>query len=447
MVKRLLAVVVSALVLLSVLPAGGSSEPKDASGVVTLDISHNMDFTTIPESFVAAAERLNEKYAAEGRDLRIEFNKDYQTIDWTEYQNAVMFAHKTGDAPDIFATGDIPSARRAGILLDITDVITENSECYVPGSFDGATIDGKIYAFAPDLPVRVIYYSKAALAKIGWTQDQIEALPEQIADGSFTFEDFIALCEEVVAKGGAKYGLTHRPGEGSDFLDVLRALGGSYYTDDNKLLIDQEGLLRFFQFTYDNVHVRHITPENLNQMGWTTINTMVGTGEAFAYYGPVYSANYVYGAAGINVNEFVEVENFVMFPKSQYTEAPFVVAAPQFIGISADTEYPDICKDIIRELSAGSPDILAHHAAVINVLSSVIASNSEEELLANPLVGDLTYMADFTITTPAIEGLDIYNSELFRQIVALELGQTTPEKALSDMTAQVKLSVPDVVIE
>ena len=136
-----------------------------------------------------------------------------------------------------------------------------------------------------------------------------------------------------------------------------------------------------------------------------------------------------------------------MFPKSQYTEAPFVVAAPQFIGISADTEYPDICKDIIRELSVGSPDILAHHAAVINVLSSVIASNSEEELLANPLVGDLTYMADYTITTPAIEGLDIYNSELFRQIVALELGQTTPDKALSDMTAQIKLSVPDVVIE
>ena len=447
MVKRLLAVVVAALVLLSVLPAGGSTEPKEVSGVVTLDISHNMDFTTIPESFVAAAERLNEKYAAEGRDLRIEFNKDYQTIDWTEYQNAVTFAHKTGDAPDIFALGDVPSARRAGILLDITDVITENSDYYVPGSFDGATIDGKIYAFAPDLPVRVIYYSKADLAKIGWTQEQIDALPKQIADGSFTFEDFIALCEEVVAKGGAKYGLVHRPGNGPDFLDVLMALGGRYYTEDNKLLIDSEGLLRYFQFLYDNVHVRHITPDNLNQMGWVTIDSMVGRGEAFAYFGTVYSSNYVYADAGMTLEEFADSEEFVLFPKSQYTEAPFAVAAPQWIGISADTEYPDICKDLIRELTVDSPDILAHHAATINVLSSVKAANSEEEVLSNPLIGDITYMSDYTVTTPAIEGLDIYNSEIFRQIVALELGQTTPEKALSDMTAQIKLSVPDVVIE
>ena len=141
------------------------------------------------------------------------------------------------------------------------------------------------------------------------------------------------------------------------------------------------------------------------------------------------------------------VAKFVLFPKSQYTEAPFAVAAPQWIGISADTEYPDICKDLIRELTVDSPDILAHHAATINVLSSVKAANSEEEVLSNPLIGDITYMSDYTVTTPAIEGLDIYNSEIFRQIVALELGQTTPEKALSDMTAQIKLSVPDVVIE
>ncbi len=447
MVKRLLMIVLVAFSVLCALCAGGSSEKGEATGVVTLDISYNMDFTTIPESFVAAAERLNEKYAAEGRDLRIEFNKDYQTIDWTEYQNAVTFAHKTGDAPDIFGLSDVASAQKAGILLDITDVISENSSAYVPGAFDGAEIDGKIYSFAPDLPIRVIYYNKIALANIGWSEEEINNLPARIAEGSFTFEDFIDLCEEVVEKGASKYGLVHRPGNGSDFLDVLMALGGRYYNEDNELVFDQDGILRFFQFTYDNVHERHITPTNLNQMGWSTINTMVGTGEAFAYYGPVYSANYVYGAAGITVEEFAKMEQFVLFPKSQYTDSPFAVAAPQWISISADTEYPEICKDLIREMTVDSPDILAHHAATINVLSSVIAANSEPELLANPLVGDITYMADYAITTPAISGLDTYKSELFRQIVALELGQTTPEQALNDMKAQVKLSVPSVVIE
>lgn len=446
MTKRLFMSLLIAVTVVCSLFAGGSSETAEASGVVTLNISHNMDFTTIPESFVAAAERLNERYAAEGRDLRIEFNKDYQTIDWTEYQNAVTFAHRTGDAPDIFALSDVAAAERAGILLDITDVIEENADAFVPGVFEGGTIDGRIYAFAPDLPVRVIYYRKAALEAIGWTAEEIEALPGRIADGSFTFEDFIDLCQEVVDKGAARYGLVHRPGDGPDFLDVLMTLGGRYYDENGTLVFDQDALLRFFQFTYDNVHVKGITPPNLNQMGWTTINAMVGTGEAFAYYGPVYSANYVYSSVNMSAEEFSEVEEFVLFPKSEYTDAPFAVAAPQWIGISADTEYPEICKDLIRELVA-SPEILAHHAGTINTLSSEIASNSEEEVTFNPLIGDITYMTDYSITTPAIEGLGAYRSELFRQIVALELGQTTPEKALSDMRTQVELSVPNVIIE
>lgn len=445
--KRLLVIAMVAVFALCALTAGGTQEAKQASGVVTLNISHNMDFTSIPESFVAAAQRLNEKYKAEGRDLRIEFNKDYQTIDWTEYQNAVTFAHKTGEAPDIFALSVVSAAQKAGILLDITDVITENEQYYVPGSFNGATIGGKIYAFAPDLPVRVIYYSKADLAKIGWSQEEIEALPERIKSGEFTFEDFIALCGDVVAKGGAKYGLVHRPGKGPDFLDVLMALGGKFYTEDNKLLIDKEGLLRYFQFIYDNVHTRHITPNNLNQMGWTTIDALVGTGEAFAYFGTVYSSNYVYKDAGLSLEEFAASEQFVLFPKSQYTNAPFSVAAPQWVGISADTKYPEICKDLIRELSANSPDLLAHHANAINVLSSVKAANKEKEVLDNPLIGDITYMSDYAVTVPAIDGIDSFNSEIFKQTVALELGQTTPEKALSDMTAQIKLSVKDVVVK
>ena len=59
---------------------GGSSEARTAEGkeqVITLKISHNMDFTTIPEAVVDAGTRLNEKYKAEGKNIRIEFEKEY----------------------------------------------------------------------------------------------------------------------------------------------------------------------------------------------------------------------------------------------------------------------------------------------------------------------------------------------------------------------------------
>ncbi len=144
----------------------------------------------------------------------------------------------------------------------------------------------------------MIYYNKDDLKAIGWTDEEVEALPEKIRNKEVLFEDFIDICQEVVEKGGAKYGLVHRPSAGHDFYDIINALGGVYYNDQNQLVFDSQGILKFFQFTYDNAQTRGITPDNLNQLGWDTINKMVGTGEAFAYYGPMFSATYVAQAAG-----------------------------------------------------------------------------------------------------------------------------------------------------
>ena len=51
--------------------------PDGATGTVTLKLAHNMDFVTIPDAIVEAAESLNAKYAAEGIDLKIELEKDF----------------------------------------------------------------------------------------------------------------------------------------------------------------------------------------------------------------------------------------------------------------------------------------------------------------------------------------------------------------------------------
>ena len=47
-------------------------QAEEATGTVTIKLAHNMDFVTIPEAIVAAADRLNERYEAEGKDLHIE---------------------------------------------------------------------------------------------------------------------------------------------------------------------------------------------------------------------------------------------------------------------------------------------------------------------------------------------------------------------------------------
>ena len=103
------------------------------------------------------------------------------------------------------------------------------------------------------------------------------------------------------------------------------------------------------------------------------------------------------------------------------------------MAISADTEYPELCKEIFRELQGDSADLLAHHSAVTFSLSSVTAANSMEEITSSPILAPVTYMADYAKNIPAIEDATTLRGLIFDQIVSLELGQTTAEQAVQDV--------------
>ncbi len=451
MKKRILALTLSLAVVAGLLAGCGNKEtsqtqdpdPSQSAAApqeetITLRIAHNYDFVTIPDAVIAAAERLEKRYAEEGKNIHIEFEKDYQRIDWNEYSQNLIFAYKNGDCPDIFSVSDVPSMVASGMLLDLSDL---DNGIFVDGVFAPYTVDGKIYAMPFDLPVRVIYYNKSVLVKHGWTMEEATALPQKVASGEFTWEDFVQLCKDLKADGSCTWGLAHRPGSGSDFLDVFQTLGGRYYDENGTLVFDEEAMLRFFQFTYDAANTWEITPHDLSQQGWPAINTMAGDGTAFAYYGPIYSATYVAGAVEKEPEQFAEDVAFMMFPASEYNKDPFVIAAPQGMGINADTKYPEICKDLLKELANNSYDILADHADTIFTLSSIKEANELEAITTNPIVRDCGYMADYSISVPSVDGMNAFTSQLHTEIVQLELGAITPEEAVADMKIQLELNL------
>ena len=73
--KKLFILLMEGAMLFSLAACGGKqttqSSTEEISGTVTLKLAHNMDFVTIPDAVVAAAKALNERYAAEGKDLEI----------------------------------------------------------------------------------------------------------------------------------------------------------------------------------------------------------------------------------------------------------------------------------------------------------------------------------------------------------------------------------------
>lgn len=326
-------------------------------------------------------------------------------------------------------------------MLDLSDIDTSK---FVEGSFDAFTVDGKIYSMPFDIPTRALFYNKNVLKELGWSEDEVAAFPGKIAEGSFTWEDFIALCQEVQEKDLVEWGMVHRPGKGNDFLDVLRMYGPAYYNEEEKLVVNQETVTGFFQFIYDAANTLKITPQDTTQRVWTDLQKMVGEGDAFAYYGPVFASTYVAAEANMTPEELAQSIGFALFPKSEKNETPFSVAAPQSVSVNANTEYPEVCKALLEEVYAGEAvKDLAVHGDTIFSLTAVTAANEMEEITTNPILESIGYMADYVVTTPPIEGETVFRDELFKQLVLLELGQVTPEKAFEDFQTQVELNVDE----
>ena len=71
--KRLTAMLLSGVMAASLMAVPTQAE--EATGTVTIKLAHNMDFITIPDAIVAAADYLNEKY-----DLNLPENEEYETL-------------------------------------------------------------------------------------------------------------------------------------------------------------------------------------------------------------------------------------------------------------------------------------------------------------------------------------------------------------------------------
>lgn len=66
-----------------------------------------------------------------------------------------------------------------------------------------------------------------------------------------------------------------------------------------------------------------------------------------------------------------------------------------------------------------------------------------DQIKNNVILKDIGYMTEHVATVPPLAGESVFREELFKQIVLLELGQTTPEKAYEDFKVQVELNVDE----
>jgi inositol-phosphate transport system substrate-binding protein len=400
-----------------------------------------------------AAERLNEMLEAEGADHRVEVNASFDTVGWEGYRRRALLAFEAGEAPDIIQSAhvDVAAWADAGFIAPLGDLIAEHEEFegIVPTLWEAVTYKGERWGVPQDTEARPLYFSKTLLAELGWSEDEIEALPERIQDGEFTWDDVIEVAKEAVEAGVVERGrgYWHRPVNGPDFFQFPRIFGGELQDPETgQLIYDTAAGEGMFGLMARMIEEGVYTADVLGTP-WPDFHRQTSTGNVLFWSGGTWNwadwaENFVADRGG---EEFLfETVGFALQPAAEEGGTPVTLSQPQAYMISADSQHKELAARLLAVVQ--DPEIEKHHFLRSKRPPILRASAELPEYQEEPFIQSITYMLDYATFQPVHPNLGEYSDILFRTLSAVEHGQFDAKDGAEIMAEELQRQLGDQVI-
>lgn len=400
------------------------------------------------DNIIAACDRLTEQLKEEGSSDVVK--GEYVMVE-TEFQNEMAMWDKTGNLPELVVANSfiIHDFADAGFLIPADDVINGEvySEKLMPVFKDAVLIDGTYYGVPQDTDVRCVWINKQHLKKLGWTEEQIDALPQQVVDGQFTESDLQQLAKQAVDQGITEWGIIHRPVFGPEFdlmLMIHDGAGENLYRD-GKVVLDQSALTDTLDFLKANVDMG-LTPAELTTYGWDVVEgDLMPNGKTFCWYGGLWNKYDMMNAANVT-SDFVD-ENFVLIlpPVVNKGDTPITLSETQAYAMTkqaaSDPKMQEYCERVLEIVL--DPDIQMNTTVATAHPAITYETAEYPEYKADTFLSENTYMLDYTTTQvnePVVRN-QYMNTSWFSAIQKVEMEtadvQTAVDELIDEVTYQV----------
>lgn len=398
------------------------------------------------------AEVLEQVEAELGIDINLNLIQD--NIDWGDYKNEFVLSSEAGTPVDIILSGheDIGAWAAAGIIMPLSDeMIAEHEEFadMVPSLWETVSWNGQIYGIPQDAEARPIFYSKLLLRDLGWSEEEIESLPERVESGEFTFADMMDVAEQAVEEGVVEegHGFWHRTGNGPDFLYYYYGMGGEVENEDGVMVFDQAAALRVYEL-FNELTERGITRSDMIGLdGNTVVNPAIASTEQVLFNAggtwnwPNWALNYVADRGG---NDYLaENMGLTLIPAMDTGEA-LTLTHPLVYMISSQSEHPDVALALLAAIT--TPEANNRHAIDSFHLGILQSQLESEDYLNNPQISGAHYMLDYATSLPNNPNWGTWSEAYYTGIQAVESGDLEPEDALQTVVQQLQNELGDNVI-
>ena len=152
-------------------------------------------------NIVAAADVLNMALKATGSDKTVKVEVfegpatgyDADALD-------ILKASSVDRGPDVYVAAHewVGEFAKSGYAMDLEAFIKKNQWAFadvIPVLWESAKYQGKVYAVPQDSEIRMFFYNKDMLRKIGKSEDFVNGLPAMVEKGEFTMQDLSNLAK------------------------------------------------------------------------------------------------------------------------------------------------------------------------------------------------------------------------------------------------------------
>lgn len=376
---------------------------------------------------------------------------------WGDYKKKFTLAADAGEAPDIVLSGheDVAVWANAGYITDFSfckDKYPEFADV-IDSLWESVTWHGQIWGVPQDTEARPMFYNKTKLAELGWSQEEIDSLPDRIMKGEFTLDNMIETAKQAIDAGvvEAAHGYWHRPTKGGDYLQYYHAYGGELYdAEQDKLVIDPQALEQWYAFQRRVVE-EGITPENFIGTDFSIWHDTVSKGDVLFWNGGIWQwadwatnyraddggQDYLFGFAG-----------YALQPSGIEGQPGSTLSHPLVYMIttqeaSGANNQEAACAVLAKTTT---PEINTLHAVGSTHLGILKSQATYEEYANDQLLSDTLYMLDHNFYQPNHVMYGPYFDIVWDFMVKAENGEMSPQDAADAAVQQLQAELSDFLI-
>lgn len=395
-----------------------------------------------------AADILERERAIAGEDLKISVEKKAYP-GWDDFKQALTLAAEAGNAPNIVVTGheDIAPWSQSGLIVPAEDYLNLDAwpinDIY-ENLMEIASYGGVVYGLPQDAESRPFFFWKPHMKAIGYSDEDLEALPARVQAGEYTLANVLEDAKKMQDAGvvQAGYGFYPRPENGPDYWQFYTSFGGAM-EEDGKLVLDKAAMQRFYQFFADAV-AAGVTRKNHIGTPNDQWYSEVPSGKVGIWHGGTWHyARYV-NQEGLQ--DFFGNIAFTLIPAGEGGKANTLTHPLVYLLTSGHgEEQTNIAAELIK--IASEPRINTLHA-IKSAHLGIAHQQSNIDLYSNDRwAREATErLLPHANAMPNNTNFGVYWSAMWKGLESAWTGQKTPEQAVNDVEAELRNSLGEAIV-